>query len=85
MIVSKLTKIVDKLVRKFLQNKEFDEHYVEEAFARSLTEMIVQILGGQQVGYDFWEVNFYLSFERLTRNRLRKNTDEAKLDNNFSN
>lgn len=84
LISNKLAGICDKLVRDFLQKKGFGENFIEEAIGELVFEMFTQILERKEKSYDFWEVNFYVSLQRLTKNYLRKHEAKASLTNNFA-
>jgi RNA polymerase sigma factor (sigma-70 family) len=83
-IAARLTKIGENLVRKFLRAKDYGENFIEEAVGEIIAEMLIQILGRGEKSYDFWEVNFYSSLERLTNNYLRKHGAKSRLTATFS-
>lgn len=83
-IAERLTQICENLVRKFLRSKDSRENFIEEAIGEISGEMLIQILGRAEKSYDFWEVNFYSSLERLTNNYLRKHGAKSRLTDTFS-
>ncbi|CAN5643856.1 hypothetical protein BH20ACI4_BH20ACI4_07870 [soil metagenome] len=83
-VADKLARIGNKIIRKLLRGKGFDENFVEEAVGEIIVEMFVQILGRAEKSYDFWEVCFYNSLEKLTNNYLRKHGAKAKSTDTFS-
>lgn len=83
-IAEKLGRICDNLIRKFLKAKGFGENFIEEAVSELTFEMFAQILGRREKSYDFWEVNFFVSLQRLTGGYLRKHGTKARLTATFS-
>lgn len=83
-IAERLTRICENLVRRFLRAKDTSENFIEEAIGEISAEMLIQILGRTEKSYDFWEVNFYSSLERLTNNYLRKHGAKSRLTDTFS-
>jgi RNA polymerase sigma factor (sigma-70 family) len=84
LIGAKLARICENLIRKFLKGKGFGENFIEEAVGALVFEMFTQILERKEKSYDFWEVNFYVSLQRLTNGYLRKHGSKANLTDTFS-
>jgi RNA polymerase sigma factor (sigma-70 family) len=83
-IAAKLARICENLIRKFLRAKGLSESFIEEAVSAIIGGFFGQILERKEKSYDFWEVNFYVSLQRLTTNYLRKRESKSKLTNTFS-
>lgn len=84
LIGAKLARICENLIRKFLKGKKIGEDFIEEAVGELTFEMFTQILERREKSYDFWQVNFYVSLQRLTNSYLRKHSAKANLTHTFS-
>lgn len=83
-IAESLARICERLVRRFLRVKDLGENFIEEAVGEIIAEMFAQILGRGKQSYDFWEVNFYVSVQRLATNFCRKHRSKSNLTDTFS-
>lgn len=83
-IGAKLARICENLIRRFLRGKDFGENFIEEAVGHLTFEMFTQILERREKSYDFWEVNFFVSLQRLTNGYLRKHGAKANFTKTFS-
>ena len=84
LICPRLARIVENLIRNFLWAKNLSENFIEEAVGEIIGEFFGQILERRQQSYNFWEVNFYVSLQRLTKVYLRKNEPKARITDTFS-
>lgn len=84
LIAPRLARIAENIARRFLKAKDFSENFIEEAVGDLVFEMFSQILRRGQKSFDFWEVNFYVALERLTRSFLRKRAAQARATETFS-